>query len=113
MIRQVPRLLLCTLVAACSLDWSLRPGVDSGASPVAGLDASGAADSGMHVDTPGADGAPAAIPDSSTDAHAHEEAGTEPCPTNMLRCGDACVLVADDPNHCGRCERTCKSAVCG
>jgi hypothetical protein len=35
-----------------------------------------------------------------------------PCPDGQVRCGLRCVSLANDPEHCGRCGRSCGTGAC-
>lgn len=51
-------------------------------------------------------------PDASTpDSTPTEEEGPA-CPAGRTACGGTCVDTADDPKHCGRCDRDCGPTTC-
>ena len=35
------------------------------------------------------------------------DTGPGPCPTGLVRCGNVCVDLVDDPKHCGKCNVSC------
>jgi hypothetical protein len=39
-------------------------------------------------------------------------AGSCDCAEGRTRCGDACADVTSDPEHCGRCDRSCLGGTC-